>query len=315
MVGGWKKRHISLPFRVGDLALADLKIDAAVMTTPYSELSPNISESYPKDVLRDLETSVAVIHSCPIDGEPARLSIQSGGIRYVPSCFPRHHTELTGEFDEYLKGQFSSKSRSTLIRKVKKQAKRTGGTLDVREYCEPDQMAEWHKLAREVSAKTYQETLLKRGLPESDRFVSEITEQAATGLFRGYLLFENETPIAYLACPITEGGALIYDFVGHDPEYKKLSPGTVLLYAVLERAFGDDSLCMFDFTEGDGAHKERFATHQTACADVWFFAPTPKNVAMVVAHAAIDQAQSLSIAALDRIGLKERIKKFVRNSG
>lgn len=312
-MNGWERRRITLPFRVGDLSLAEIDLDAAVMTRHYTELSPSAGDEYPRDALRDLGAKVAVIHSCPIEGEPSRLSwLGAGGLRYVPARFPRYHADVTGDFDAYLAEQFSSKSRATLRRKVKKLARQNGGELDVREYSRPDDVELWHRLARYVSTKTYQERLLKRGLPDEPQFVDHLRAEAERGRFRGYLLLSGGEPIAFLACPVTGGGAMIYDHVGHDPDHEKLSPGTVLLYAVLERAFADPDIKMFDFTEGEGSHKQRFATHETPCADVWFFAPSATNVITVALHAATERTTRLASLALERVGAKERIKRLLR---
>jgi hypothetical protein len=159
VTSAWEKRRISLPFRVGDLSLVELSFDAAVMTSHYTALSPAMSERYPRDVLERTGTKVAVIHSCPVLGQPARLSRAARGIRYVPSVFPRH-TDVTGSFDAYLTSRFGGKTRSTLKRKVRKVP-----DAGFREYSQPDEVETWHRLAREVSRKTYQERLLQRGLP------------------------------------------------------------------------------------------------------------------------------------------------------
>ena len=311
-MSGWEKRRVPLPFRVGDVSLAEVALNAAVMTRHFTELSPEVGEIFPREVLRELGADVAVIHSCPIASPPPRLSRKAGGVRYVPAQFPRYHAEATGSFEEYLGAAFSSKSRATLRRKVKKLTGRGGGGVDLREYRTPDEVGLWHRLARKVSEKTYQERLLKRGLPDDPDYVGSVREMASRDRFRGYLLFYSGEPIAFLACPITGGGAMIYDHVGHDPDHEKLSPGTVLLYSVLERAFADESIRMFDFTEGEGEHKQRFATHETACADIFFFAPSARNVITVAVHAGIERATRLSAAALERAGAKERIKRFLR---
>lgn len=308
----WERLQITLPFRVGDLCLGEVGFDAAVMTLAYTEIPLAAAQTAPLEALKRLGAKVAVIYSCPVEERPVPISLVGGALRYVPATFPRYHTDLKGSFEDYLSSQFSSKSRSTLIRKVKKVAKRAGGRPKVREYSRASEISEWHTLAQGVSEKTYQERLLKRGLPKDSDFVNGIKEQAEQGRFRGYLLFDEDEPIAYMACPITSAGVMIYDYVGHDPECNNLSPGTVLLYSVLESAFSDSSIVSFDFTEGDGIHKQRFATHETACADIWFFVPTPKNVVTFGVHASFDKIRRLLVSGLEGVGAKDALRKFIR---
>lgn len=311
---GWHRERLSLPFRFGELQLLEVPLDAAVMKRHFAALEPRDGRTFPERAIAESGGGVAVIHSCPVHGRLPRVGVLGGrGIRYVPCHYPRYYTDTTGDFEAYLQSRFSSKTRSTLRRKVRKLGKATGGgEPDLREYRLPEEIEEWHRLARQVSATTYQERLLKRGLPEGERFLAETRALAERGAFRGYLLFDGERPIAYLSCPVLEGGALLYDHVGHDPDYEKLSPGTVLLFLVLERAFADPSVRIFDFTEGEGDHKARFATHEEECADVFFFTPRPRHLVTVGAHLAIDGAASGAARLLERLGLKERVRQLAR---
>ena len=316
METGWTRKNLTLPVRVGARSLFEFNLDAAVSSRHFSQISSSESLSFPSATLDSLGVGVAVIHSCPVESELPRVTSMEGGIRYVPCHYPRYYTNTEGEFDTYFSDRFNSKSRSTLRRKVKKLAKHLGaedGEIDLRSYSSAAEVREWYPIARSVSELTYQEKLLKRGLPEESEFLDEIVEKAEKGRFRGYLLFDGskDKAIAFLACPISEGGAMIYDHVGHDPEYDKLSPGAVLLYKVLQDAFGDPSVRVFDFTEGEGDHKKRFATHESQCADVFFFKKNAGNAAKIGAHALVDGSLRSVSDLLERFDLKDRIKKIV----
>jgi hypothetical protein len=309
---GWHRQRLVLPFRFGELQLLEVAFDAAVMKRHFIDLGPEVGRDFPEAAVSASGSGVAVVHSCPVEGRLPRIRLSRGGIRYVPCHYPRYYTDTTGDFEAYLGSRFTSKSRNTLKRKVKKLGQRTGGAIDLREYRRAEEIDEWHRVARGVSQATYQERLLRRGLPEGERFLASLREMAAGNRFRGYLLFDRERPIAYLSCPIVNGGAMIYDHVGHDPDYDRLSPGTVLLYLVLERAFADPQVRLFDFTEGEGDHKQRFATHEDVCADVYFFAPRPRNLLAIGAHLAVERAAWGTAQLLERFGLKERLRQLAR---
>ena len=61
-----------------------------------------------------------------------------------------------------------SKSRSTLHKKVKKFLD-SGEGSGMRTFTKPHEIAEFHRLARGVSARTYQERLLDAGIPDDER--------------------------------------------------------------------------------------------------------------------------------------------------
>ena len=321
ITNNWVRKQLTLPVRIGPRSLFEIDLDAAVSERHFSQIGKDEAERFPTEILESLDVSAAVIHSCPVVAKLPRISVVPGGIRYVPSHFPRYSTETTGDFEEYFAARFNSKSRSTLRRKEKKLIKEIGkdGSIDLRCYTAPDELiSTWFPLARAVSERTYQEKLLKRGLPEDEEYLGQIKEQARQGKFRGYLLFDvsKDLPIAFLACPIEAGGAMIYDHVGHDPEYNNLSPGAVLLYRVLQDAFADESVKIFDFTEGEGDHKKRYATDETQCADVFFVTKSGGNAIKVGAHAAVDGSLRTVSDLLDRYKLKDKVKSLlVKKSG
>jgi CelD/BcsL family acetyltransferase involved in cellulose biosynthesis len=251
--------------------------------------------------------------SFPVEGRMPRLALVDGKIRYVAKQYKRFFVDLSMDAETYLK-KFSSKTRATLRRKVRKFGELSGGTIDRREYRSPQELATFHDLARQLSQKTYQERLLDAGLPESEGFKRQMIAAAERGEVRAYLLFCEEKPVAYLYTPV-RNGVFDYAYLGYDPELARWSPGTVLQWLVLESLFAEGGHRLFDFSGGQGAHKQLFSTGSQDCADVYFFSRTPRNLVLVPAHGGLDAASDLLAAGLDRLGLKKRIKKFIRSAG
>jgi len=173
-------------------------------------------------------------------------------------------------------------------------------------------MQEFYDLARQVSRLTYQEKLgMNARLPDEAGFPEQLKGWAANDAGRGYLLFDGERPVSFLLCPIA-GGKLLYEHVGYDPDYRDSSPGTVLLYLVLERLFAEKQLTAFDFTEGEGSHKEFFANRSVRCADIYFFRRTLKFRSLLWSHTLLWSVSRFSSALLDRTGLKASVKRLLR---
>src|SRR3546814_19064974 len=95
----------------------------------------------------------------------------------------------------------SANTRSGLKRKATKLAKHSGGTLDVRAYRTPDELAVFHPIARTVSDRPYQETLLGSGLPATPAFVRPMLAAPAPAALRAWLLSVDGLPSAFLFCP------------------------------------------------------------------------------------------------------------------
>jgi hypothetical protein len=154
---------------------------------------------------------------------------------------------------------------------------------------------------------------LNAGLPESEDFRKLLCEQSERRLIRGYILFHEKKPISYLYCPIQGEGILIYRYLGYDPDYRNWSPGVVLQFMVLERLFDDDQCLMFDFTEGEGAHKKFFATEGILCADIYYFRRTLRNRLILYWHSAFDSTSAAFSRLFDFLGLKGQLKRLVRS--
>ncbi|RSV39879.1 GNAT family N-acetyltransferase [Sphingomonas sp. ABOLE] len=233
------------------------------------------------------------------EGQCAAL-LGGGMLGFVRQRYTRFYVDLTLEFDAWFAG-LSANTRQGLTRK----ARRLGG--EVRCYRTPAEMAQFHPLARALSARTYQERLLGAGLPED---LADLQRLAAADAVRAWLLLLEGRPVAYLCCPAV-GDTLVYAHVGHDPELAALSPGAVLQLAALRDLFAEGRFAWFDFTEGEGRHKRQMASGGVACVDLMLLRPTLANRALVAALAGFDSGVALAKRAVRRAGA-ERIARRLR---
>jgi len=251
-----------------------------------------------------------LVTSLPED-RVAAIVAQAGGLTaFVRQRYTRYFADLSGGFDRYL-AAMSSSTRSGLKRKAKKLAAMGGGTLDVRTYRTPDELAEFHPIARTVSARTYQEALLGAGLPNTPAFVRTMLAAAAADRVRAWLLFVNERPAAYLYCG-AEGDTLRYDYLGHDPDVAHLSVGSVLQLEAMRTLFAEARFARFDFTEGEGQHKRQFANGGVSCADLLLLRPTLANRTAIAALASFDRAMAAAKHATKRLGAEAIVHKLRR---
>ncbi len=305
----WEPVPFVLSYRIGEFTLFRRQFRGLALLEHFFDLSDDPGEPpAPFDRLgRDI--NVIVTRSHPIRDTMPVVSAEDGVLRYVFARYTRFHTDLSGDLDTYL-AKFSAKSRSTLRRKVRRFVE-LGPGCEMREYKRPGDMAEFHRLAREVSALTYQEKLLDAGLPTEPEFLDELIGMAATDSVRAYVLFLHGKAVAYLCCPVVNG-VLLYSYLGYDPKHADLSPGTVLQYLVFESLFEEKRFRAFDFTEGQGEHKKFFGTQATPCADICYFPASLSARFWVGLHRAFDRASIAAAMLLDKLGLKARLKRFLR---
>ncbi|MGI9499884.1 MAG: GNAT family N-acetyltransferase [Geminicoccaceae bacterium] len=304
----WQREKVSLKACAGDLPLITLPLDLMVCTTHFSALPTKVC-------LRDLPPLDADCHgyliwSFPADGTRlSRLWREQGRLFYAPRRYDRYWVALEGTFESYLKG-LSAKTRSTLKRKRRKFEADAGG-LDFRVYRTVEELTDFHGLARKISARSYQERLMDAGLPEKPAFLQDMQELAVADQVRGYLLFHQGEPVAYTYSPV-EDGIVMYDHTGFDPTHRQLSPGTVLQFLILESLFAEGRFRLFDFTEGTGAHKALFGTHQQACMDLYILRYGFSAFGSVITQTLIERSTEILAKGLDHIGAKRRLKSLMR---
>ncbi|MHC4958617.1 MAG: GNAT family N-acetyltransferase [Planctomycetota bacterium] len=251
------------------------------------------------------------LYSFPVKEELPRLSRQDGYLRYVLQHYSRYFIDLRQTFDEYM-GRFSGKSRSTLRRKTKKFAKLCGGEIDARMYRTAEEFDAFYPFAIELSKRTYQSKVWNSGLPPSDRGRDALRERAANGEMRASLLFFEGEPVAYMAC-FGRGDTLAYNFVGYAPEHAGHSVGGVLFLWTIEQLFAERSFAFFDFTEGEGEQKRRFATDDVFCADIYLFRPGLFNRLRILTHRVLAALGSALSFVAEKTGLKGRVKKAMKS--
>lgn len=305
----WERGRVPLKFQLGDIVLAQAFLSLYRRDAELDEHPLGAGEA--PEPPPDLDGADGyVVWSHPLATRLSALSARSGRILYAPRQYKRFSIDLAGSFDEYM-ARFSGKTRSGLRRKLRKFAEASGGAIDWRQYRTPQELAIFFRLARTVSSKTYQERLLDLGLPVHDGFIASSLALSRQDNVRAYLLFLKDQPVSYLYCTVN-ARIVRYDYLGYDPGYSRLSPGTVLQLLALEALFAEQRFITFDFTEGEGQHKQLFSTDSRLCGDVYVFGPRLAPISLVMLHHAADRISAGTAAILDRLHLRSPFRRFLR---
>jgi CelD/BcsL family acetyltransferase involved in cellulose biosynthesis len=307
----WELGRVPFKFQIGDLVIGRAVLPLLRRNAWLDEPPLRLDEA-PEPPPRLDGADGYVVWSHPISTRLPVLRARNDAILYMPRQYERFSIELSGGFDRYM-SHFSGKTRSSLRRKLRKFADASGGTIDFREYRTPDQITKFFPLARKVSAKSYQERLLGIGLPADRAFLASALEAAAGNGVRSYLLFLAGEPVSYLYCPV-EQGTVQYDRLGYDPQWSSLSPGTVLQLLALQALFSEKRFANFDFTEGEGQHKELFSTQSCLCADVYVLSRRLRPMLLARLHHAADNLSAAAGTLLDQLNLRSRLRKLVRGT-
>ncbi|MEM7666091.1 MAG: GNAT family N-acetyltransferase [Pseudomonadota bacterium] len=301
---------ISIDFTVGSRRLFAIERELATWSFTLEDVLAETDQLTPPAGPDGLRVSSAPTHalSSIIASFPQHLI---GGRQ----DYARHYIDMRADggaatYEDYL-AQFSGKTRSTLRRKGRKLAKEAGDGYRLTEHRNAAEIERFLDAALPLSAKTYQARLLDAGLPDTAKARTAMLEAAERDEMRGFLLHSSDGPIAYLSLPII-GNTLVYAHLGYDPEWSRLSPGTVLQMEALERLFAEQRFSYFDFTEGEGAHKAMFGTHSAACSSFVLLEPTPANRALLGARSGFDAVVAQARSLAERSGALSRVRSVLR---
>jgi len=239
---------------------------AAPRLPPLGSATGYLLTSLPEALINRIEAEALIVH--------------------VRQRYARYFADFSDGFDAYM-AHFSSKSRATLKRKIKRYAELSDGMIDVRGYRTPDEVTAFIEAALPLSRKSYQHRLLDAGLPDSNEARAEMAALAAADRVRAFLLYRGGRPVAYLYMPVADD-TLIYAYLGYDPQEAEHSPGTVLQVEAIRQLAGEGRYSRLDFTEGEGQHKRLFSTGGVGCADVLLLRPTIGNRILITALCGFD---------------------------
>lgn len=295
-------------YQLGELVLAEWRPPLIPVPTPvdgdpdWPLLNNFVPAALPQEVMGYL------LRRTGVDRFPRGLSKQGSWLCYSPRQERLYMVELGGSFDGYLQRR-SPKSRQNLKRSVRYFLDYNPGALEV--FTESDKMAEFQREAAAISKQTYQERMLKAGLPATAEFLRTMQEKADRGEARGYLLREQDRVVAFAWCT-AKADTISYQIIGYLPQSSKQSPGTVLLCLIIRDLFALGKYRLLDFGPGNALYKESFATGWIEFADSYLIRHSLNNRWKLWLHWRLERFSTVVGEALEKLGLKRKIRLLMR---
>ncbi len=172
----------------------------------------------------------------------------------------RWQIRIEGSFDDYLKSQFSGRRRQKLRHERRRLEEACTHGLRIQVVTAPAEIEEFLHNVRRVVQASWQGKRYPGWLRGSSHH-RKVQSQAEQSQFRGYLLSNKDTPIAFV-CGALIDGAYSPDRVGFDAQWSQYSPGKHLWLAIIQDLFAAEGVRWMDFGRTDMLYKEFFANHQ-----------------------------------------------------
>jgi hypothetical protein len=211
----------------------------------------------------------------------ANLCILNMYIQHVYAVYHHYFVDTCGELTQYMT-RFKGKALNCLKRKIEKSNTEKPYSMAFKNLAGVE---EYLLIAKKISEKSYQEKALGYDLPTDHKFRDKLFNIAANNLFRGYILYT---------------------------EYSRYSADTMPQYKVIEDRFMDPLINTYDLCSDEGKHNELFSTVYKTCCDVFFFPATALYISTVYLKSMIEYVARKIISPLVNLGVKGRIKKFIR---
>jgi len=191
-------------------------------------------------------------------GWEAALRERKGSLLYSEhGKRPLYTIALPDSFDAYL-ARFGSKKRYNLRRQVRVLEEQLGGLELVRVERE-EQVDEFVRQAQHIARRTWQHQAIgPLGIERADIGL-RLADLARRGLLRSYVLRSGGRALAFVL-GYQGRGVFHYADIGHDAELAKFSPGTVLLYRLIEDLIAHQAPQTLNFGIGVSEYKRQFAT-------------------------------------------------------
>ncbi len=222
-----------------------------------------------------------------------------------------HYIQLPETYDEYL-SSFKTRRRKTWRRIERDFDAQCPRGYDLVKLTTPDQAEEFLKDVDTVYAKTWQARAVKR---QHATIANKgyYRTSAERNLFRSYVLRVDGAPIAF-SCGFQHRGVYYFGETGYDSDWRKHSPGTVLLLRMLEDLCAHDRPRECNFGFGAGLQKETFGNRVEAVSNLSLVRDTSIRGAVVIrSDASAQWFYRMMRRTVTRFGIdhwiRERIKR------
>lgn len=218
---------------------------------------------------------------------------------------PRQRIVLPAIPTEYW-SKFSSKTRSTFRRKLKKFGENRLERITRRE-----ELPAFLEAAHQISKQTWQTRQFGLRVRNDQRELAELGALADLGFLRCYLWRVDGLPAAFLIGNQAQG-TYHYEEVGYMTHLAKFSPGQMLLLQVLDDLLAHDTPLRFDFGGGDAEYKQLFANDTSESGTVWWICPSLKGRATFGFIGACGFAKRAVRSLVRSAGLATKVRQWIR---
>lgn len=225
--------------------------------------------------------------------------------------YARRLCNVQGGLDAYL-ASLPAKSRQDLKRSRRRFEDEFGTRASFATYSSAEDVEVFLSKVEDVSRLTYQGRNLGLAISSSGYIGNKVREGARRGYARCYLIEVDGTPVAW-RIGFLYGGTYFSHHVGYNPDYAHFHPGVVMhLYSIDELTRSSSHVNTLDMLYGDNDFKRKAANRFRKEQNYYLFPLTLRGRLIFHSLKASEALSRFLGAALERLGLKSRIRSLIR---
>jgi hypothetical protein len=319
MAGRLEKKRI--PFSIG--YLRPFRPWARCLTFVYGAIHGDASPGNTQLLLQELtaslqrdEADLALLEFVPLEMPLYRLALETPGLLSRDTLPPAQEHDLMavpGSIEEVYR-RMSGSRREGIRRGMRKFLAHAEGKARIVCYRDAADLDRLFLDAEQIAGKTYQRGL-GAGFSDTPEVRRRLELAARKGWLRAYLLYVGDRPCSFWIGMLYQG-AFVSEYLGYDPEFRKLSPGMFLIMRVIEdfcRAAEGDTVTELDFGLGHAEYKGALCSKSWLEAPVYIFSPTLKGMSLKAMRTATRAADGLARKALASTSFFSRLKRAWRD--
>ncbi len=313
---GWTKKQ-KVPcwlgyYKIETPLLNSLEIEIGGLVTDGSKESAELLKTYLNSVLKNKKFELLLIDHIA-ETNPLWKSLIQGDILKSKPIFKESIAWVSKIYDKETDSPneiHSSKTKAKFRRKARRLLEQFDNQLEVKELSSKDDLEFFIKNADIIGQKSYQYAI-DVGIKDNAYWRKMLNSLLEGNFFKGYLLMNNDKPIAY------SQGAIYKDYyyqfaTAYDPEYRKFSPGEYLRLEFTKELI-EEKIGFIDYGYGDADYKRMFGTHSTKEATLRIYGKGLRTGFAKFLDKSTTVISEKLKSQLEKAGLFNKIKKMWRS--
>jgi hypothetical protein len=318
LLAPWVAQTLQLPLRLGEKVVRSICIPAIRLTplAPDGVLSDSDALALLR-WLREHEANRAVV----LTDVPTTTALYAGlsqarsmGYMLIKNDPHAHHLHrFRGDFAAFF-SELGTKYRTQLRKKEKTFGERLGTSFVLKEYRLPDEVKPFLDAASTINRQTYQFRLFGESVDNDGASVASGRRAAFVGAFRSFILWHGDIPLCFILGHQRADGTYEHRQTGYDPAWRDIAPGIVCNLLMLRHLYTVDRPVLLDFGSGDADYKRLFSNESCMTANPVLVPRRPRYMLAIWTFRFFDTSNALAVRTLQKLGLKEWIKRKLRRA-